>query len=102
MASPSTRYRLTVTPIEKDGIQCSGRCTIELEHRAQHDWMRQLERAPRLAGFSGDERASVLVATQILRDVLDRHADESGHPLVAHAGSLRHALDILDALHRPA
>jgi hypothetical protein len=43
-----------------------------------------------------------LVATQILRDVLDRHADESGHPLVAHAGSLRDALDILDALHRPA
>ncbi|MBJ7517408.1 MAG: DUF3861 domain-containing protein, partial [Stenotrophomonas sp.] len=43
MASPSTRYRLTVTPIEKDGLQCSGRCTIEVEHRAQRDWMRLLE-----------------------------------------------------------
>ena len=60
MASPSTRYRLTVTPIEKDGMHCSGRCTIEVEHRARQDWMRLLENAPRLAGFSGDERAAVL------------------------------------------
>ncbi|RXY89546.1 DUF3861 domain-containing protein, partial [Salmonella sp. 3DZ2-4SM] len=25
MASPATRYRISVTPIEKDGLQCTGR-----------------------------------------------------------------------------
>ncbi len=56
MASPSQRYRITVTPIEKDGLQCSGRCTIELEHRAQQDWMRLLEVARRRTGLSGTGR----------------------------------------------
>lgn len=42
MASPSTRYRISVTPIEKDGLQCTGRCTIELEHRASRDLMLSL------------------------------------------------------------
>lgn len=51
MASPSTRYRISVTPIEKDGLQCTGRCTIELEHRASRDLMRLLEAAPRTAGI---------------------------------------------------
>ncbi|HBS54886.1 MAG TPA: DUF3861 domain-containing protein, partial [Stenotrophomonas sp.] len=67
MASPSTRYRISVTPIEKDGHQCTGRCTIELEHRASRDLMRLLESAPRTAGLSGDERATLVVATQLLR-----------------------------------
>ena len=102
MASPSTRYRLTVTPIEKDGLQCSGRCTIEVEHRPQRDWMRLLEGAPRLAGFSGDERAAVLIASQILRDVVQRHVDEPNHPLAPHAEALNTALDALDSLHAPA
>lgn len=101
MSTPSTRYRLTVTPIEKDGLQCSGRCTIELEHRARQDWMRLLENAPRLPGFSGDERAAVLIASQVLRDVLLRHAEEAQHPLTLHAPALEAALDALDQLHRP-
>lgn len=101
MATPATRYRITVTPIEKDGLPCSGRCTIELEHRAHQDWMRLIETSPRLAGFSGDERASVLVAAQILRDVSRRHADEPDHPLTQQAAALGTTLDALDALHRP-
>lgn len=101
MSTAATRYRLTVTPIEKDGLQCSGRCTIELEHRARQDWMRLLESAPRLSGFSGDERAAVLIAAQVLRDVLVRHADEADHPLTAHAAALGTALDALDQLHLP-
>jgi len=101
MSRPATRYRLTVTPIENDGLPCSGRCTIELEHRARQDWMRLLENAPRLAGFSGDERAAVLIASQVLRDVLVRHADEADHPLTAHTAALEAALDALDTLHRP-
>ncbi len=101
MTGPSTRYRVTVTPIEKDGLPCSGRCTIEIEHRAQRDWMRLLEAAPRLAGFSGDERAAVLIASQILHDVVQRHADEADHPLAAHAEPLHTALLALDRLHSP-
>lgn len=101
MASPSTRYRLTVTPIEKDGMHCSGRCTIEVEHRARQDWMRLLENAPRLAGFSGDERAAVLIAGEILRDVVARHHDDPSHPVSAHAQALQAAFEALDALHRP-
>lgn len=101
MASPSTRYRLTVTPIEKDGLPCSGRCTIELEHRARQDWMRLLEASARSSGLSGDERAAVLIAGQILRDVLQRHGDQPDHPLAAHAPSLTAALDALDTLHHP-
>jgi|GEM_PF-1438586 len=101
MAARSTRYRLTITPIEKDGLQCSGRCTIEVEHRAQQDWMRLLENAPRLSGFGSDERAAVLVAAQILRDVLDRHQEDPSHPLAADTAAITAALDALDALHRP-
>lgn len=101
MASPSTRYRLTVTPIEKDGLHCSGRCTIEVEHRAQQDWMRLLENAPRLTGFSGDERAAVLIAGEILRDVVARHRDTPDHPVTRHAQALHSALEALDTLHRP-
>ena len=81
MASPSTRYRISVTPIEKDGLQCTGRCTIELEHRASRDLMRLLEAAPRTAGVSGDERATLVIATQLLRDIVQRHAETEGHAL---------------------
>jgi len=100
MASPSQRYRITVTPIEKDGLQCSGRCTIELEHRAQQDWMRLLEAARRPAGLSGDERAAAIVATQLLQDLAQRHADESTHPLTALQPKLDEVLSALDAIQR--
>ncbi|HDS0921967.1 TPA: DUF3861 family protein [Stenotrophomonas maltophilia] len=100
MASPSQRYRITVTPIEKDGLQCSGRCTIELEHRAQQDWMRLLEAARRPAGLSGDERAAAIVATQLLQDLAQRHADEPTHPLTALQPKLDEVLSALDAIQR--
>ena len=98
MASPSTRYRISVTPIEKDGLQCTGRCTIELEHRASRDLMRLLEAAPRTAGISGDERATLVIATQLLRDIVQRHAETGGHALAAIAGQVLPALDALDQL----
>ena len=43
MTSPSHRYRITVTPIEADGLPCLRRCAIEFEHRDRIDWMRLLE-----------------------------------------------------------
>ena len=98
MASPSTRYRISVTPIEKDGLQCTGRCTIELEHRASRDLMRLLEAAPRTAGLSGDERATVVIATQLLRDLAQRHADEPSHPLTVLQPQLDEVLAALESI----
>lgn len=100
MASPSQRYRITVTPIEKDGLQCSGRCTIELEHRAQQDWMRLLEVARRQTGLSGDERAAAIVATQLLHDLTRRHAEDPTHPLTVLQPQLGAVLDALDDIQR--
>ena len=87
-----------MTPIEKDGVQCTGRCTIELEHRASRDLMRLLEAAPRTAGLSGDERATVVIATQLLRDIVQRHAETEGHALGAIATQVLPALDALEQL----
>ena len=100
MTSSSQRYRITVTPIEKDGLQCSGRCTIELEHRAQQDWMRLLEAARRQSGLSGDERAAAVGATQLLLDLAPRHATEPGPPLTALQPQLDEVLAALDAVQR--
>ncbi len=97
-SSSSQRYRITVTPIEKDGLQCSGRCTIELEHRAQQDWMRLLETARRTTGLSGDERAAAIVATQLLRDLARRHADEPDHPLNVLQPQLDEVLAALESI----
>ena len=98
MASPSTRYRISVTPIEKDGVQCTGRCTIELEHRASRDLMRLLEAAPRAAGLGVDERATLVIAAQLLRDIVQRHAGSEGHALAAVAAQTLAALDALEQL----
>ena len=98
MTSPSQRYRITVTPIEKDGLQCSGRCTIELEHRAQQDWMRLLEIARRQTGLSGDERAAAIVATQLLHDLARRHAQDPTHPLTGLQPQLGEVLQALEAI----
>lgn len=100
MASPSQRYRITITPIEKDGLQCSGRCTIELEHRAQQDWMRLLEVARQQTGLAGDERAAAIVATQLLQDLAARYADQPAHPLTTLQPQLGQVLDALDAIQR--
>ena len=100
MTSTSQRYRVTVTPIEKDGLQCSGRCTIELEHRAQQDWMRLLEAARRQSGLSGDERAAAIVATQLLQDLARRHAQDTSHPLTALQPQLDEVLAALEAIQR--
>ncbi|MCC7634575.1 DUF3861 family protein [Stenotrophomonas rhizophila] len=104
-ASPpgaSQRYRITVTPIEKDGLPCSRRCTIELEHRAQQDWMRLLEAARRQTGLSGDERAAAIVATQLLHDLARRHAQDPTHPLSSLQPQLDEVLGALDRIqHTP-
>ncbi|MCW4472208.1 DUF3861 domain-containing protein [Xanthomonas sp. H13-6] len=81
MSSQTHRYRITVTPIEKDGLQCSGRCTIEFEQRSPQDWMRLLEAAQRQRSLSADEHAALLVASQLLDGLARSHAQQPDHPL---------------------
>nr|WP_295382633.1 DUF3861 domain-containing protein [Pseudoxanthomonas sp.] len=73
MANRSQRYRITVTPVEADGLPCTSRCTIEFEHHCHDDWMRVLENIQRLRGFSGDERAALVIGTQLLSGLMASH-----------------------------
>lgn len=85
------RYRITVTPIETDGRQCSGRCTIEFEHRARDNWMRILEALQSSRDFRGDEGAAFTVGTQLLKDLA---TEAETHP----HGALEKLLPELEAL----
>jgi len=89
MANNSHRYRITVTPVESDGLQCPGRCTIEFEHACHDDWMRILESMQGQRGLSGDERAALTVGTKLLSGLMltrRRDADDLFAPLRPHMG----------------
>ncbi|MGE8281986.1 MAG: DUF3861 family protein [Stenotrophomonas sp.] len=74
MSSPKHRYRITVTPIETDGQQCSGRCTIEFEQRSQYNWMRQLETAQGQRRLGCNDDAGVIVTTGLLESLSESSA----------------------------
>lgn len=76
MSNQSHRYRVTVTPVESDGLPCQARCTIEFEHACHDDWMRILESMPRQRGFSGDERAALIVGTKLLSGLMLKHRND--------------------------
>ena len=89
MATSSHRYRITVTPVEDNGLQCNGRCTIEFEHSCHDDWMRILEAMQDQRGLSGDERAALTVATKLLSGLMLDHrkdADDLFSSLRPHLG----------------
>ena len=44
------------------------------------------------------ERATLVIATQLLRDIVQRHAETDGHALAAIAGQVLPALDALEQL----
>lgn len=75
MPAPAHRYRITITPIEDDGLPCSGRCAIEFEHRDSDDWMRLLESVQRQRGLDGDERAALTIGLRLLDGLARRRAD---------------------------
>ncbi len=77
MSNNAHRYRITVTPVEEDGLQCHGRCTIEFEHSCQDDWMRILESMQQQRGLSGDERAALTVGTQLLSGLMLLHRNDA-------------------------
>ena len=74
MSSSKHRYRINVTPIETDGQQCSGRCSIEFEQRSQGNWMHQLEAAQRQRRLPCNEEAALVVATGLLATLADSSA----------------------------
>ena len=73
MANRSHRYRITVTPVESDGLPCLSRCTLEFEHGCHDDWTRILENVQRLRGLSGDERVALVVGTKLLSGLMLEH-----------------------------
>ena len=73
MSSSPQRYRVTVTPIERDGLPCRGRCSIEFDQACSEDWMRMVEGTQRLHGFSGNERTALVIGLRLL-DGLARRA----------------------------
>ena len=91
MNTPSRRYRITVTPVEGDGLPCLDRCSIEFQHTARDDWMRALESLQRVRGMNGDERAALAVGIGLL-DALAQREPGRGEDLLA---GLRPQLDEL-------
>lgn len=83
MNARTHRYRITITPIEDDGLPCSGRCTLEFERRCPENWTRRLESVQRLRGFDGDERVALVTGLQLLEGLLQREREAGGAELLA-------------------
>ena len=83
MNARTHRYRITITPIEDDGLPCPGRCTLEFERRCPEDWTRHLESVQRLRGFDGDERVALVIGLQLLEGLLQRERESGGSELLA-------------------
>jgi hypothetical protein len=83
MPSSPQRYRVTVTPIERDGLPCRGRCSIEFDQACSEDWMRTVEGTQRLHGFSGDERTALVIGLRLLDGLARRAHNEGGEDLLA-------------------
>ncbi len=101
MSSQTHRYRITVTPIQADGQQCSGRCTIEFEQRSARDWMRALESAQGRRRLCCNTDAGVVVATGLLES-LSEAARGEGNTLAQLQPELDALLRKLQRLHDTA
>ncbi len=98
MSNSKHRYRITVTPIETDGQQCSGRCTIEFEQRSPYSWMQQFESAQRQRRLSCNEDASIVVLTGLLQSLAEATA-KPGSTLSTLQPELDQLLHKLQQLH---
>lgn len=101
MANRSHRYRITVTPVEADGLPCTRRCTIEFEHSGHDDWMRILENVQRQRGFSGDERAALVIGTQLISGLMQDHRKDEDDPFATLRPHLREFADGMKLSSKP-
>ncbi|WP_372014701.1 DUF3861 family protein [Pseudoxanthomonas sp. 10H] len=97
MASSPHRYRVTVTPVERDGLPCRGRCSIEFDQACGEDWMRLVEGTQRLPGFSGDERTALVVGLRLLDGLAGRPRSNAEDPLADLRAPLAALLQRIDA-----
>ncbi len=97
MTSSKHRYRISVTPIETDGQQCSDRCSIEFEQCSKSSWMRELESAQRLRRLSCNDDASLVVVTGLLTGLAEASL-RADNPLAALQPELDQLLHKLDGL----
>jgi hypothetical protein len=97
MSSSPHRYRVTVTPIERDGLPCRGRCSIEFDQACGEDWMRLIEGTQRLPGFSGDERTALVVALRLLDGLARRPRGNGDDPLAGLRTPLASLLQRIDS-----
>lgn len=99
MSAPH-RYRISVTPIEADGHQCSGRCSIEFEQQSNDNWMHQLEQLQRQRTLSSKQDAAVVLASGLLRNLAETAASQPTHVLTALQPQLDQLLAKLGVLKR--
>ena len=97
MTRSKHRYRISVTPIETDGHQCIGRCSIEFEQHSHHSWMREFESAQRLRRLSCNDDASLVVVTGLLIALAEASV-RADSPLATLQPELDQLLHKLDAL----
>ena len=97
MSSSPHRYRVTVTPIERSGLPCRGRCSIEFDQSCGEDWMRLVEGSQRLPGFSGDERTALVVGLRLLDGLARRPRGNGEDTLAALRSPLASLLQRIDS-----
>lgn len=99
MPSSPERYRVVVTPVEKGGLPCTARCSIEFEQPRERDWMALVEQTQRLPGLAGDERIALVVAACLLDGIAKRNPSPGTDPLHGLRAPLA---DLLSRLQSPS
>ncbi|MET0290101.1 MAG: DUF3861 family protein [Pseudoxanthomonas sp.] len=93
MDNASRRYRITVTPVESDGLPCFHRCSLEFDHTSAHDLMRRVESTTTRHALPGNESTSVVVGLSLLELLLERGSPETRQLLTPLAAGLRQQLE---------
>ena len=96
--SATHRYRISVTPIERDGCQCPGRCSIEFDQASAHDWMQQLEQLQQLRVLGCGQDAALVLAHGLLDNLASTARKDAAHVLAALQPQLDQLLCKLQAL----
>jgi hypothetical protein len=83
------RYRITVTPVEPDGLPCFHRCSLEFDHTNAEDLMRRVEAATTLHTLAGDEATALVIGLSLLGSLSVHGTPESRRLLAPLSSALR-------------